>query len=93
LHASAQKGQSTWRFGRHRRRRAKRAHVEIVLAESKAEAKPKREKKEEKPKPEVKKEEKKPEVKKETVKPEVKQEIKKEIKPETQKPTNEVKKE
>ena len=24
LHASAQKGQSTWRFGRHRRRRAKR---------------------------------------------------------------------
>ena len=35
LHASAHKGPSTWRFGRKRRRRAKRAHVEIVLQESK----------------------------------------------------------
>ncbi|MBW2968497.1 50S ribosomal protein L22 [Candidatus Woesearchaeota archaeon] len=34
-HASAQKGPSTWRFGRHRRRKAKRSHIEIVLSESK----------------------------------------------------------
>jgi large subunit ribosomal protein L22 len=77
LHASAQKGPSTWRFGRHRRRRAKRAHVEIVLAESKSESKPKK----------VKKETVKPEIKKQTPKPENKPEVKKEepkkeIKPE-----------
>lgn len=51
MHASAKKGPSTWRFGRHRRRRAKRSHVEIVIAESKKEEKPKKEA----PKQEVKK--------------------------------------
>lgn len=34
-HISAQQGPNTWRMGRKRRRRAKRTHVEIVLAESK----------------------------------------------------------
>jgi len=34
MHASAQKGPGTWRFGRQRRRKAKRAHIEIVLQES-----------------------------------------------------------
>lgn len=57
MHASAQKGPSTWRFGRHRRRRAKRTHVEIVVQEIKfkEEAKKKREIKKELPKQEVKK--------------------------------------
>lgn len=33
VHASAQKGPCTWRFGRHRGRKAKRAHIEIVVQE------------------------------------------------------------
>jgi large subunit ribosomal protein L22 len=35
-HVAAQQGPGAWRYGRHRRRRAKSAHVEIVVSESKA---------------------------------------------------------
>jgi ribosomal protein uL22 len=46
-HIAAQKGPTSFRYGRHRRRQAKRAHVEIVLAEQKAPAEKKpRQKKE-----------------------------------------------
>jgi ribosomal protein uL22 len=34
-HIAAQKGPTSFRYGRHRRRQAKRAHVEIILAEQK----------------------------------------------------------
>lgn len=34
-HIAAQKGPTSWRYGRHRRRQAKRAHVEVVLGEVK----------------------------------------------------------
>lgn len=35
MHACAQRGPTTWHYGRHKRREAKRAHVEIVLEEKK----------------------------------------------------------
>jgi len=35
-HIAAQRGPTTFRYGRHKRRQAKRAHVEIILAEQKA---------------------------------------------------------
>jgi large subunit ribosomal protein L22 len=35
-HIAAQQGPLGWRYGRHRRRRAKSAHVEIILSEAKA---------------------------------------------------------
>jgi large subunit ribosomal protein L22 len=35
VHTCAQRGPTTWHYGRHRRREAKRAHVEIVLEEKK----------------------------------------------------------
>jgi len=35
-HVAAQQGPGAWRYGRHRRRRAKSAHVEIIVSESKA---------------------------------------------------------
>ncbi len=41
-HISAQEGPHIWRFGRHRRRRAKRTHVEVVLKEVKAAEQPKK---------------------------------------------------
>lgn len=34
-HASAQKGPGVWRYGRQRRRKAKRSHIELVLEEIK----------------------------------------------------------
>ena len=34
-HIAAQKGPTSFRYGRHRRRQAKRAHVEIIVAEQK----------------------------------------------------------
>jgi len=34
-HIAAQRGPTSWRYGRHRRRQAKRAHVEIILSEVK----------------------------------------------------------
>ncbi|MBW3001805.1 50S ribosomal protein L22 [Candidatus Woesearchaeota archaeon] len=89
MHASAQKGPDSWRYGRHIRRQAKRTHIEIVLEERKTakkekkqeKAKPKETKSAEAPKKEVKpvvKEEKKPEVNKEQSKEESKPEAKKE---------------
>jgi len=36
MHACAQRGPTTWHYGRHKRREAKRAHVEIVLEEKKS---------------------------------------------------------
>ncbi len=36
IHMCANKASNTWRYGRHSRRKAKRAHVEIVLAEKQA---------------------------------------------------------
>jgi len=94
MHASAQKGPDSWRYGRHIRRQAKRTHVEIVLEErktvkkekSKEKAKPKKTKpaevpmKDEKP---VVKEETKPEVNTKKPKKEKTPEAKKE--PETKK--------
>lgn len=35
-HIAAQRGPTTFRYGRHKRRQAKRAHVEIILTEQKA---------------------------------------------------------
>ncbi len=35
MHTCAQRGPTTWHYGRHKRREAKRAHVEIVLEEKK----------------------------------------------------------
>ncbi|MBN1645057.1 50S ribosomal protein L22 [Candidatus Woesearchaeota archaeon] len=71
-HASAQKGPSTWRFGRHRRRKAKRTHVEIILAETRSEPKPKKEKTGSKKGIKVKK----PEIKKEVSVKKIESEIK-----------------
>lgn len=90
LHAGAQKGPDSWRYGRHIRRQAKRTHIEIVLEERKAAKKEKQVKKkavqkETKPAAAVKKketpvvkEEKKQEVKTEKPKEEKKPEANKE---------------
>ncbi|MEM4239702.1 MAG: 50S ribosomal protein L22 [Candidatus Woesearchaeota archaeon] len=45
-HIAAQKGPTSFRYGRHRRRQAKRAHVEIIVAEQKEAPKKERSKKE-----------------------------------------------
>lgn len=34
-HIAAQQGPGSWRYGRHRRRRAKRAHIEVIVSEIK----------------------------------------------------------
>jgi large subunit ribosomal protein L22 len=34
-HIAAQRGPTSWRYGRHRRRQSKRAHVEIIVSEAK----------------------------------------------------------
>ena len=65
-HISANKSSMAWHFGRQRRRRMKRTHVEIILTEKESKKGDKKD---------VKKvEEKKPEAKKDEVKKEVKQE-------------------
>jgi large subunit ribosomal protein L22 len=42
-HIAAQRGPTSFRYGRHRRRQAKRAHVEIIVAEVKEKAEKKKE--------------------------------------------------
>lgn len=90
MHASAQKGPGSWRYGRHTRRQAKRTHIEIVLEERKGvkkatkqeKAKPKEAKPVEVPKKEkpVVKEVKKEKPKEEQKPQEKKQEAKEEVK-------------
>ena len=84
VHASAQHGSLTWHYGRHRRRRRKMCHFELIGMEKEPEVKKKKPKKEKAPEP---KEEKKVE---EQPKEEKKEEPKKEEKPK-EKPKKEVK--
>ncbi len=75
IHVKADKASRPWRYGRHRGRKAKRTHLEIVVEEKEIEKKEKKEKK-------VKKEKEKKEKKKESKKLENKEskEVKKEAK-------------
>jgi large subunit ribosomal protein L22 len=85
LHASAQKGPDSWRYGRHIRRQAKRTHIEIVLEERKTAKKEKKQEKAKQSKPaEAPKKEAKPVIK-EDKKPEIKKESKEEQKPQEKK--------
>jgi large subunit ribosomal protein L22 len=96
-HISVQNAGNQWRYGRHRRRKMKRAHVELVLEEGKIEEKKAEEKKgakpavkkeapkTEQPKPAEKKEAPKPEKKPEPKPAEKKEAPKEEKKPEPKK--------
>ncbi len=75
IHVKADKASRPWRYGRHRGRKAKRTHLEIVVEEKEIEKKEKKDKKAETKKAE--KENKKPTTKKTTKETAVKKESKK----------------